>query len=127
MGRYAQRRRRGGSPGEGAAAGLVLQSVTLNIDPPTTSILLTFSGPATLDGGATFPDAAFQIDSMGGAGGLQQVAAAGQFSANQIVITMTDVCDVGDSCFLDSQPTWLTEPVAPIDTLHCDAFASPPW
>lgn len=127
MGRWAQRRVRGGGGGVPAATGLNLISVTLNIDPPTDSILLTFDGPATLDAGATFPDAAFQIDSMGGGGGVVQVAAAGQYSANQIVITMTGVCDVGDSCFLDSQPTWLTETVNTVDTLHTDAYASPPW
>lgn len=127
MSRYAQRRRRGGGQGAPAATGLNLVSVSMNIDPPTDTMLLTFDGPATVDGGATFPDGAFQVDSMGGGGGVVQVASAAQISPNQIEVGMTGNCDIGDSCFLDSQPSWLTEAVNFIDTLHTIAFASPPW
>lgn len=101
MGRWAQRKRRGGGPGGGATPEPPVTLLSITCDGTATEIL-TFSGPVVTPGGAA--DSALQIS------GEDVGPFGGQTGTTINVITGGGHID-GEPWALTAQPAWLTTPV----------------
>jgi len=100
MSRYAQRRRRGGSPPTAAAvAPINLTSVSL-FDASTATLF--FDGPAPCNGATDF---SFSINGF-------TIASSSQDGPNSVTVTAAGpVWNPGDPYSLIASPTWLDVPV----------------
>lgn len=103
MGRWAQRRLRGGGPAAGP--GVTPNAVSiLDVRSTGTNWAITFSGPVTINGAAV-PDSGLQVDGF-------DVSAVSVFAADILSVETAGVTYAsGLAWVLASQPAWLVTPI----------------
>jgi hypothetical protein len=103
MGRWAQNRRRGGSPPTASTStGISILSAVVQSDP--TILLITFSAAVSLDLGPA-PDDNFQVAGVG----PNAVSVGG--SAAEVLVAFADAIFIGTTAELLAQPNWLVTSV----------------